>query len=220
MGTWRCVGSGHWPRVSQGWDAVGPGAPRPSPVTGQGGAHAARSRGRWEEQRVRTGGLQPLCSQVLCALTRSLVGFGKPESRERGRHPEVLAEGPEGPGGLGWAAGCLPRGSPGSHPSTTSWDHRTREEVHALRRLKALGVRGRARAGIPSTPAPAPAAPSSSRESHAGRGRPPATEELTRASSTGGVACPETTKAARSRREADGTWDRGDTTERWEGQSG
>ena len=159
MGTWRCVGSGHWPRVSQGWDAVGPGAPRPSPVTGQGGAHAARSRGRWEEQRVRTGGLQPRCSQVPCALTRSLVGFGKPESRERGRHPEVLAEGPEGPGGLVRAAGCLPRGSPGSHPSTTSWDHRTRKEVRPLRRMKALGVRGRARAGIPSTPAPAPAAP-------------------------------------------------------------
>lgn len=101
MGTWRCVGSGHWPRVSQGWDAVGPGAPRPSPVTGQGGAHAARSRGRWEEQRVRTGGLQPRCSQVPCALTRSLVGFGKPESRERGRQSGSPCGGPRRAGWTG-----------------------------------------------------------------------------------------------------------------------
>lgn len=159
MGTWRCVGSGHWPRVSQGWDAVGPGAPRPSPVTGQGGAHAARSRGRWEEQRVRTGGLQPRCSQVPCALTRSLVGFGKPESRERGRQSGSPCGGPRRAGWTGTGGRVFtPRLSrkPSFHDFLGPPDPK---EVRPLRRMKALGVRGRARAGIPSTPAPAPAAP-------------------------------------------------------------
>ena len=63
--------------------------------TPQGAAGAGRSSGS------EPGVCSPAVRRLPSALTRSLVGFGKPESRELGRHQEVLAEGPEAPGGPG-----------------------------------------------------------------------------------------------------------------------
>ena len=158
-GTWKRVGTGQRP------DVLGPRAPHPSKIAGQGGAHAA---GSWA-----LGGAagQSLASAArLFAGPRPLSraarwGLGNPRAElGAGDHQEVLAAGPKGPGGQGWTAGCLPRGSPGSHPSTTAWDPWTRSEDRVLRRLKAFRGRERARAGIQPSPTPsisasAPSAP-------------------------------------------------------------
>lgn len=210
--------------VRQRPDALGPPAPRPSKVAGQGGAHAA---GSWALGGAAGQSLAP--AAPLFAGRRPLSGaawwgLGNPRAElGAGDHQEVLAAGPEGPG-QGWTVGCLPRGFPGSHPSTTPWDPRTRSEDRVLRRLKALGAEEGPALGsihplIPSISASAPSAPQLPGEIHAGRGRPRATEELTSAASTRLRVCPGTIKTARSRWEALSRRNRGAAAQRWKGQS-
>lgn len=146
QGTWRRVGTRHWPAS---------GCIGPSGFTSQQDRWPGRRPRSRELGAGRGRGSEPsICSPAVrrspSALTCSPVGFGNPEGRARGWRSSGSPCG--GPRRTQWTR--MDCGVFAPHPSTTAWDPWTRSEDRVLRRLKALGGRGRARTGIHPSPQP------------------------------------------------------------------